>query len=98
MNDAVSVGSLQRVGYLDGDSKQRFQFDRFARNSVLQGKAVEEFHHQKWTALVLADLMDGADVGMIQSGCRLGLALEPLQRTRIVCDVVGEELQRDEAM
>ena len=44
-----------------------------------------------------ADFVDGADVGMIQSGRRSRLAPEAFQRLRIFGQLVGQELQGDEA-
>ncbi len=41
-----------------------------------QGRAVVEGHGQKTHAFVLADLVDGADVRMVEGGCGLGLAAE----------------------
>jgi hypothetical protein len=46
---------------------------------------------------VLADLVDGADVGMIQRGGGSRLAAKTLEGVRIGGDFRGQELQRDEA-
>src|SRR5580698_11446253 len=40
-----------------------------------QGLSVEEFHGDEGLAVLLIDLVDGADVGMVQSRGRLRLAL-----------------------
>ena len=45
-----------------------------------------------------ANVVNRADVGMVQRRRRLRLALETRQRLRIARDVVGQELQRDEAV
>jgi hypothetical protein len=65
---------------------------------VLQGRAVEELHDDVGAALFLADVVDGANVGMIQRGRRLGFALEPAQSLGIAGDIVRKELERDETM
>ena len=46
---------------------------------------------------VLADFVDGADVGMVQGGGRTGLAPEALQSLRVLRDLVGKELEGDKA-
>ena len=46
---------------------------------------------------VLSDLVDGADVGMVQSRGRAGLAPEALQSLRVVRKLVGKKFQGDEA-
>ena len=52
----------------------------------------------KAVAVVLADIVDGADVGMIQSGSGFGFALEAFERLRVVGDIVGEKFQSDGAV
>src|SRR6267143_1622908 len=46
----------------------------------------------------IGDLVDGANVGMIQCRGGLGLTLEASEHLRVACDVFGKELQRDETM
>ena len=46
----------------------------------------------------LVDVVDGADVGMIQRGGRPRLALEALERTGLHGHVVGQELEGDRAI
>ena len=45
---------------------------------------------------MLADLMDRADVGMIQSGRSTSFTTEPFERLRVLGYVFGKKLQRDE--
>jgi len=44
-------------------------------------------------AAFLADVVDGADVGMVQRGCGLGLAAKALERLRVLGQIVGKELE-----
>jgi hypothetical protein len=39
-----------------------------------------------------------ADIGMVERGCRLGLALEASKGLGIIGNLVGQELKRDEAL
>ena len=64
---------------------------------MLQGHAVEKFHGDEGLALLIVDLVNGADVGMVESRGRLGFALEAAQGLRIFGDIVGQELEGDEA-
>ena len=64
----------------------------------LQGHAVQELHGNEGFTILLTDVMDGANIGMIQSGCGLRLALEAAQSLRISGDLWGQELQGDEPM
>jgi len=65
---------------------------------MLQGHAIKELHGDKGAALVLADVVDGADVGMIQ--CRGGLrfALKAGKRLRIAGNLFGQEFQGHESV
>ena len=51
----------------------------------------------KRLAVVLADFIDGADVGMVQRGGGAGFAAEAFERLWVVATVVRKELQGDEA-
>ena len=44
-----------------------------------------------------ADVVDGADVGMVQSGSGARFAPEALEGLRIAGDIVGQKFQSDEA-
>ncbi len=48
--------------------------------------------------VLLADVVNGADVGVVQGGGGLGFALEAAQGLRISGDLIGKEFQGDEAM
>jgi hypothetical protein len=47
--------------------------------TVAQAFTVEQLGDDVWRAFVLADLIDGDNVGMIESGGGLGFYLEPAQ-------------------
>ena len=47
---------------------------------------------------MIADLVDGADVGMVQRRGGLRLALKSFEGLRVLRDFLGQELQRDEAV
>ena len=59
--------------------------------------AFEKFHDDEGRPSVLADVVNGADVGMVQSRGGAGFPAETFEGLRIVRDIVGQELQRDEA-
>jgi hypothetical protein len=48
-------------------------------------------------AILLPDLVDGADIGMVQGRGGLGFTPEAFQRLRVLGDVVGQELEGNEA-
>jgi hypothetical protein len=66
-------------------------------NQVLQGFAGEALHHDEKMAVVLADLVNGADVGVVQRRRSAGLAAETFESLGIVGGAVGQELEGDKA-
>ena len=65
---------------------------------MLQSLAVEKFHRDEGFAVRFADIVNRADVGMVQGGGGLGFSLETREGLRIFRDVVRQEFQRDETM
>jgi hypothetical protein len=55
---------------------------------MLQGPAIQILHGDKGLPFVFVNVVDGADVGVIERGCCPGLALEALEPGGV--DRVGE--------
>src|SRR5580704_6696388 len=64
---------------------------------MLQRHAVEKLHGDESLAFMLANVVDGADVGMIQCRGSLRLPLKPTQGLRIAGYLFRQELQGDKA-
>jgi hypothetical protein len=45
--------------------------------------------------MLFADVVDGADVGVVEGGSSLGLALKASQSLRVAGDLVGQEFEGD---
>ena len=80
MDDAFAVRGIERVGDLDGQAEQHVHFQRATGDAVLEGQAIEVLHGDESLAIFLANIVNGADVGMVQGGGRLGFAPKALQR------------------
>ena len=89
---------IERVGNFDGEPEQRVEFHRTPRDQVLQGHALEILHGDKGLAVFLANVVDGADVGMVQRGRGLGLALKAAERRGILGHFIGQKLERYKAV
>src|SRR5208337_5543143 len=63
---------------------------------MLKGSSIQEFHHEEGAAVLLADVINGADVGVIQGGSGPRLPLETCERLRVVSDFVRQKLQGHE--
>src|SRR5215469_351081 len=60
---------------------------------MLQRNAIEIFHGDKRFSVLFPDVVDGADVWMIQRRRRLCFSLEAHQCLRVFCDIVRQEFQ-----
>ena len=97
MDNALGVGSVERIRDFDGELQQKVGLERLAGDAVLQGEAVQVFHDDEGLAVLLVDLVDGADVGMIQGRGGAGFALKSFKGLSIRCNLFGEKLESDEA-
>jgi len=97
VNNAFGVRGIESIGDLDGEREQKFQVEGAARDAVLQRDPVQILHRYEGPAIMPADFVDGADVGMIQRRCGPGLTPETLQRLRVLGHVGGKEFQGNEA-
>ena len=97
MNDALAVRRVEGIGDFDPDGEELIQFHRTAVDQVLERLAAEAFHHDEGMAFMLADLVNGADVGMIQRGGGAGLAAKTLEGLRVLGRIFGQKLQGNEA-
>src|ERR1700732_1516092 len=66
-------------------------------DSVLQGGAIQILHDNEGPPVGFANIVDGADVGMVERRSRLRLALKSAQCSGVASDVFRKELQRNEA-
>src|SRR5215471_789161 len=76
MNDALAVGRVERVSNFDSKIEQQIVVQWSACDPVLQRCAIEELHDHEGAAIFLTDVVDGANVRMVQSRSRPRLPLE----------------------
>src|ERR1700683_873368 len=60
--------------------------------------ALQILHGNERRGFLFADIVDGANIGMVQSGSGLGFALEPGQRLRVAGKFVGQKLKGNETL
>ena len=66
-------------------------------DAVLQRLALEQFHGDKRAAFELADVVNRADIRMIQRRCGARFAAESFDGLSVVRNVVGKKFQRNVA-
>ena len=98
VHDFLGVRGIKRIGDFDGQGEQGLGVHGLARDAVLQRDPVEKLHGDEGLAVLLANVVNGADVGMIQGGSGLGLALEAGQGLRVAGDFLGQKLEGHKTM
>jgi hypothetical protein len=63
MNNSLGVRRIQRVRNFDGDIEQSVYFQRTPVDQVLQRRTVQIFHGDERPAILLANVVDGANAG-----------------------------------
>ncbi len=71
--------------------------ERSLGNAVLQRCPVQKLHGNEGLGIVLADFVNGADVGVVQGGSRARLTTETLQGLCILGNTFRQELHGDKA-
>jgi len=79
------VSGIQRIGYLDSQLEQILHFQRATRDAMFQGQAIQKLHHDLGLIAMLADLMDRANVGMVQRRGGTGFAAEAFEHLAVMC-------------
>ena len=94
MNDASGVRHIERIGHLGGEVHDLFDRNWLAFDAVLQRSAFQALHDDVEPVLILADVVNGADVGMVQRGCGAGFTLKALAGLGILRQIFRKKLER----
>jgi hypothetical protein len=94
VNNTLRMRGVQPIGNLNGKGEQSFCIERFPRNQMFQRRPVQKLHGDERLLAVLADLVDGADIGMIESRRGTRLATKPLQGLGVAQQFIRQEFQR----
>src|SRR5262245_30634160 len=90
--------SAETAGDLDRDVQRFLERRRTALEPRLEGFSFAQLHAEEGSAVVaFPDLVDGADVRVVQAGGRAGLPEKALLVPGVVSQSGGQELERDGA-
>ena len=81
----------QRVGNLDAEFENLLDFHGPAFDAMLQRRTLQILHDDKWAAFVLIDIVDGADVGVIQRRSRPCFTLESFECLPVLGRILRQE-------
>ncbi len=90
-----SVTNMFAVGNLNGKGEEQSCLKWTVSDAMLQRRPFQKLHGDEGLGLVTADLVNGADVGMVQGRGGPSLTAKTLERLRVLGEVIGQELQRD---
>ena len=65
VDDPRGVGGIERIGDLNSERQQRFHLQGAPGDALLQCGALQVLHHDEGLALLLADVMNRANIRMI---------------------------------
>ena len=95
VHDALRVGEGEPVEDLLHDRELVLEaFDLALGEQLPQVAALEQLHGHEGHALLLAEVVDGDDVRVVQLGRGLGLALEADARALVGAELAGDDLDR----
>jgi hypothetical protein len=83
MNDTLSVSLIERISNLDRVLQEQIDRQRAARNALRERLAFQVLHDEEVDALVMSEIEQRADVGMIEGRNNARFSLEALTRLRI---------------
>ena len=95
MDDALAMRPVERVGDLGGDLQRLVERKRSLHEPRGQRLALEMRHDQVVRAIDVADVVDAADVRMIERGNRPRLAFETCTQIGIAGDFSWQDLDGD---
>ena len=98
MDDASGVCDIERVGDLNPKFKNLLDGERPAMDMLTESFTVNKFHGDERMVILFANVINGADAGVIESGSGVRFTAETLQSLGILLHVIGEKFQGHEAI
>ena len=97
VHHALGMRRIQRVRRLDGQIQQFVELERCTVDPFLESLAFQVLHHQERPALVAVDIVERADVRMVQRGDGARLALKALHCRPVRGHGLRQKLHRHRA-
>ena len=88
----------ERIGDLEGVLNRPVDGKRPFPEMLGKGLSFEVLHHEKVDAVLVSDVVEGADVRMLKRGDGARFALEPLTEIGVGGERSGQDLDGDEAI
>src|SRR5205085_49344 len=95
MDDALRMRGVKGVGNFDAEVDKLVDLERAAGEAIVERLALHPLHDDERVTLMLADVVDRADVGVVQAGRGSRFDAKPFHRLPIACEVFWNELEGD---
>jgi hypothetical protein len=95
MDYSLAAGSLESAGDLHPEFKHLLDRQRLSIHVLLERLTFEQLHDEELLPLVFSHVVNGADVRIVQRGCRVCFALEALLRTGFSRETRRQNLDSD---
>ena len=66
MHNSPGMGGIEGIGDFDAEVEKPLQFQGAAEGEFAERLAFQVLHHDEWTSLAFSNLVNGADVGVIE--------------------------------
>src|SRR5208282_1698886 len=83
VDDSLGVRGVESVGNLNRQAEQDFRLHGLSADAMLERLAVQKLHGNERLPVLLADIVNRANVGVIERRGGLGFALEAGQCLRV---------------
>src|SRR6266478_7971411 len=93
MDDALRMCRVESVGNLNAQIEHRFDLQRLAIDPMPERLPLQQFHGDEGSPIGLVNLVDRADVGMVQRGRGFGLTLKTAESLCVVGELFRKELR-----
>src|SRR5258708_35701113 len=91
------MSRIERISDLGGQLKQQVCGQRLSADSAVQSPAFQQLHRDELARLVLLDVINWADIRVVEGGSCASLAPEPRQRQTVGGHFSWQKLQRYQA-
>jgi hypothetical protein len=92
------VSDIESVGNLDSKIKNLLDGESLTMDMLTESFTVNEFHGDEGMVVLFANIINGADAGVIESGRGVRFAAKTLQGLGILLQVIGQKFQSDDAI
>src|ERR1700719_3456340 len=95
VHDPFGVSGVETIGNLNADFEKLRQRHRLPGDAMLQRLSLQQLHGDKWTALEFSNIVNRADIWMVERRRSPRFATESLDCLRILRSVVRKKFKRD---